>query len=258
MTELAKPVAKRLQRPSWRDSRLLVGVLLVLVAATLGAKAVSGADDRVPVWAAAGDLVAGDQLTAESVRRVDVLLDDDMGAYLAADAAPAPGTYLLRDVRAGELMPRSALGRGSELGVQLVTVRADAVSSTGLARGSRVDVFVTPRTTAATDAKATTTKVLEGAAVAAVQTSGGGFGTSATTSVQLYVPTAKVQQVVEAVDSEAKLTLVPVVGGGPEPGPESGPDAGTGPAPGPGTSPPSTGRADDAGGAGATAPGSGS
>ncbi|MEO6999355.1 MAG: hypothetical protein ABI112_14840, partial [Terracoccus sp.] len=60
MTELAKPVAKRLQRPSWRDSRLLVGVLLVLVAATLGAKAVASTDDRVPMWVASGDLVAGD------------------------------------------------------------------------------------------------------------------------------------------------------------------------------------------------------
>lgn len=60
--------------------------------------------------------------------------------------------------------------------------------------------------------KVATTKVLTAAGVAGVQTSTGGFGASATTSVQLYVPRAKVQAVVEAVDAEAKLTLVPVAG----------------------------------------------
>ena len=224
MTELAQPVAKRLQRPSWRDSRLLVGVLLVLVAATLGAKAVAGADDRVPMWVATGDLVAGDVITTDSVRRADVRLDDDMGAYLSAATAPAAGTYLVRDVHAGELVPRSAIGSADQVGLQRVTVRADAVSATGLSRGSRVDLFVTPKTSLASTEPAKTTKVLSAAGVASVQTTGGGLGANATTSVQLYVPTDRVQTVVEAVDGEAKLTLVPVAGGAPEsaPGPAPG------------------------------------
>ena len=213
MTELAQPVAKRLQRPSWRDSRLLVGVLLVLVAATLGAKAVASTDDRVPMWVATGDLVAGDLVTADSVRRADVRLDGDMGSYLSAATPPAAGTYVVRDVRAGELVPRSAFGAADQVGLQRVTVRADAVSASGLARGSRVDLFVTPKTSLASAEKATTTKVLTAAGVASVQSSSGGLGSNATTSVQLYVPTDRVQTVVEAVDGEAKLTLVPVVGG---------------------------------------------
>ena len=68
MSELPRPAAKRLRRPSWRDSRLLVGVLLVLLAATLGARAVAAADDRVPVWVAAGDLVAGDAVGVDGLR----------------------------------------------------------------------------------------------------------------------------------------------------------------------------------------------
>src|SRR3954454_17644522 len=89
MTELARPSAKRLQRPSWRDSRLVVGLLLVVVAATLGAKAVASADDRVPVWVAAGNLVAGDEVQDASFVRADVQLADGMNAYLGADA-PTP------------------------------------------------------------------------------------------------------------------------------------------------------------------------
>ncbi len=89
MSELARPTAKRLQRPSWRDSRLVVGVLLVLLAATLGARAVASADDRVPVWVAAEDLVTGDPLDATSLARADVQLGDGAVPYLSAEA-PAP------------------------------------------------------------------------------------------------------------------------------------------------------------------------
>lgn len=213
MTELASPSAKRLQRPSWRDSRLVVGVLLVVVAATLGAKAVASADDRVPVWVAAGNLVAGDEVEPTSFERADVRLADGMNAYLPADAPPPSGAFMLRDVRAGELVPLSAVGGADAVDVQRVTVRADAMSTTGLTRGSRVDVFVTPKATSASDgASSPTKKVLESAAVAAVLTSSGGLGSGSMTSVQIYVPSDKVQPLVEAVDGEAKLTLVPSVG----------------------------------------------
>jgi len=214
MTELASPSAKRLQRPSWRDSRLVVGLLLVVVAATLGAKAVASADDRMPVWVAASNLVAGDKVEEASFARADVRLADGMNSYLAADAPPPTGSFMLRDVRAGELVPASAVGGADGVDVQRVTVRADAMSTTGLARGSRVDVFVTPKTSTQSDATTTTRtkKVLESAAVAAVLTSTGGFGSGSMTSVQIYVPSDKVQPLVEAVDADAKLTLVPAVG----------------------------------------------
>ncbi len=48
--------------------------------------------------------------------------------------------------------------------------------------------------------------------MAAVLTSTGGFGSGSMTSVQIYVPSDKVQPLVEAVDADAKLTLVPAVG----------------------------------------------
>jgi hypothetical protein len=213
MTEMARPTAKRLQRPSWRDSRLVVGVLLVILAATLGAKAVASADDRVPVWVAATNLVAGDEIEQASFVRADVRLADGMNAYLVADAPAPTGSFMLRDVRAGELVPVSAVGGADAVDVQRVTVRADAMATSGLTRGSRVDVFVTPKpATTGDQVKATTTKVLESAAVASVLTSSGSFGSGALTSVQVYVPADKVQALVEAVDGEAKLTLVPAVG----------------------------------------------
>ena len=214
MSELARPAAKRLERPTWRDSRLLVGLLLVVVAATLGARAIASADDRVPVWVAGSDLVAGEKVEASSLVRADVQLAEGMSSYLGADVPPPVGSYLVRDVRAGELLPLSAIGHADQVDVQRVTVRADAASATGLTRGSRVDVFVTPRAATSTSdaSEPRTARLVDGAAVMAVLASQGGFGADATTSVQILVPTDKVRPLVEAVDGDARLTLVPVAG----------------------------------------------
>lgn len=213
MTELSTPVAKRLQRPSWRDSRLVVGVLLVLLAATLGAKLVASADDRVPVFVANGDLVAGDEITAASFKRVDVRLGDGAAQYASALGAVPGGSFLLRDVRSGELVPASAIGSADAVGVQRLTIRADAVSAATLVRGTRVDVYVSDTPTGSpSDAKPKAIKALESVAIADVRAGEGGFGSAATTSVQLYVPSDRVGALVEAVDAGAKLTLVPVPG----------------------------------------------
>src|SRR6185312_17452878 len=81
MPELPRPTAARLQRPSWRDARLVVGVVLVLLAMTGGAVVVAAADDTTPVYAAAGGLVPGQAVRQSDVRRVDVRLGSDGAAY---------------------------------------------------------------------------------------------------------------------------------------------------------------------------------
>lgn len=213
MTELPTPNAKRLQRPSWRDSRLVVGVLLVLVAASLGAKLVGSADDRVPVYVAGADLAAGDEVTSSTFRRVDVQLGDGAAAYLSALGEPPEGAFLLRDIRAGELVPASALGSAGEVGVQRLTVPVDAVSAAGLVRGTRVDVYVSDTPSGApSDAKPKAVRALESVAVVEVLSARSGLGSSSASSVQLYVPSTDVRTLVEAIDAEAKVTLVPVPG----------------------------------------------
>ena len=213
MAELARPSARRLQRPSWRERRLVVGVLLVILAATLGAKAVASADARRPVWVAATDLVAGEQVGPDSFVRADVQLADRMSSYLGADSRVPAGSVMVRDVRSGELVPTSAVGAADAIDVRRVTVRADATSTTGLAKGSRVDVFVTTGgATGSVTSHGSTSRLIESAAVAAVLTGSSGFGVDATTAVQIYVPAEQVSRVVEAVDSDAKLTLVPTAG----------------------------------------------
>ena len=60
---LPGPTPRRVRPPRWLDLRLVLGVLLVLGSVLLGARVVGAADATVPVWAAAGDLAAGTELT---------------------------------------------------------------------------------------------------------------------------------------------------------------------------------------------------
>ena len=63
VTQLPEPSAKRLQRLSWRDAQLLVGVVLVLLGAAVGARIIASADDTVPMYAASTVIRPGDRLT---------------------------------------------------------------------------------------------------------------------------------------------------------------------------------------------------
>lgn len=217
MADVVVPVAKRLQRPSWRDTRLLVGVFLVLLATVLGAKAVASFDDRVPMYQATQAIKPGDRLGAGNLKRVEVLLGDVGAAYRSASAPLPDDAYAVRTVAAGELLPGVAVGKAEDLTVQPLTVRVDAVQVDGLSGGSLVDVYVNAASdragSSATAAPAGPKLLLEAVTVAGVSKDASRFGSSSSTSaVQVLVPRAKVSDLIAAIDAEAKITLVPVPG----------------------------------------------
>lgn len=214
MVELPRPVAKRLQRPSWRDSRLLIGVVLVLLATTLGAKVIASADDDVPMFAAARALKPGDALSGDNLVRVDVRLGDRAGRYLAARAGVPAGRFALRTVAEGELVPLTAVGAQTDVDVQTVTVKVDATAVASLAVGSVVDVWVSPRDPASTQARyLAAVRTISAVSVAGVPPTGGGFGGSGgDAAVQLLVPADRVATVISASDQLSRFTLVPVPG----------------------------------------------
>jgi len=213
MAELPRPSAARLHKPSWRDTRLVVGVVLVLLSMTVGAKAFAAADDTVPMYAAAASLVPGQPVTQRDVRRVDVQLDRHW--YVAADHDIAPDTFALRDVRPGELLPKSALGTRSANDLKPVSVLVDAGAAAQLTAGSIVDVWVNAKDPSSSAEKyGKPDKTLVAATVARTpEASAGGLGAaSGQTAVQVMVPEAGVQELIAAIDQGAKITLVPVPG----------------------------------------------
>lgn len=214
MSDLPIRRANRLRAPSWRDARLVAGILLVLVAAVVGAVVVSRADDRVPVYAASVALVPGQRLDAGSVRRVEVQLGDDLPAYLDADESLPADSYVVREVRPGELVPRSALGSAADVAVQPVTIDVDATSASTLVRGSVVDVWITAPRAGSTTEFDKPVKALSGVSVASEPKEAAGFGASGsdTVAVSVMAPQDRVGEVVAHLGDGSRITVVPAPG----------------------------------------------
>ncbi|MGY1693465.1 SAF domain-containing protein [Geodermatophilus sp. SYSU D00814] len=201
------PVPRRVRPPRWLDLRLVLGVLLVLGSVLLGARVVSAADATVPVWSVAGDLAAGTSLEAADLVAVDVRLGDSAGAYLSTGTDPA-GRTLARAVRAGELLPRSALEEPADL-VQVALPVQAGYAPPGLARGQVVDVYgvTDPAGTATGEGVAL---VVAAAPVQAVSGRAEGVLSTATTTVQVVigVPAAQAADVLGSIGGRPLVVVV--------------------------------------------------
>ncbi|MFC6707829.1 hypothetical protein [Flexivirga alba] len=212
--ELPKPAAHRLQRPSWRDSRLVAGVLLVLVATIGGAVAMRHYDNSVEVLQASHSLVPGQKVGSSDVHVVKVRIDKAGGTYLSAND-PLPKGEVLREVRAGELVPRSAVGTSTEVTVKAVALPVETSQSANLVKGSVVDVWVSKKdqSKVGQESYAAPFRIIGRAVVARVPSTGGGFSVASDSgAVHVLVPDDKVAQVLEAVNQGAKVDLVPAAG----------------------------------------------
>ncbi|WP_134772692.1 hypothetical protein [Ornithinimicrobium flavum] len=93
--------ARRLQRPGWRDLRLVVGLLLILLSVAGGARLVTGLDDTTPVYAAARDLLPGQPVSAQDVVAVDVRLGEGCrGTWTGRPGSRTAPTCCVRSRRA--------------------------------------------------------------------------------------------------------------------------------------------------------------
>ncbi len=110
------PSARRLARPRWRDPRLLVGTLLVLVSVVVGARVVASADHTSPFVVLKTSKSQDAVLTAADVEVRNLRLDAaTAGRYYAGSALPSlVGMTLVRPVSAGELLAKDALAERTE------------------------------------------------------------------------------------------------------------------------------------------------
>jgi len=193
------PPARRLRRSSWLDLGLVTGVLLVVVSVVLGARVVAGADQSVQVWAVTHDVSAGTTLAPGDVRPARVRLFDSAQAYLRADQSPA-GRTVTRHLRAGELLPRSAVVATPPGAI--VNIPVQLGNAPELARGELVDIWATAKGCAPV-------QVLARVPVQDVRDSGGVLAVgSASTQVIVRVSPADARRAVVALSDESTIRLV--------------------------------------------------
>ena len=221
MTTLPTPSARRLTKPSWKDARLIIGVLLVLLSVVIGALAFRAADDRIGVWAASTTLTPGEPIEEGDLQRVDVQLGDASSGYIPSSQQIPVGAVVDRALGPGELLPRAAVVNAADLDVQRVPVRVDPVSLSNLTKGSTVTVLAPAAPERDEDGRRTDEDtpyevVAEGVPVHSLPKSSGGVISSGSTAAAiLVIPKDQVPQILSLDDSKRPIKLV-VEAGSPE------------------------------------------
>lgn len=207
---------QRLRRPSWRDPRLGVGVLLVAGSVALGSWAVAQADQTVDVYVAVGALTPGDRLDDAQLRAQAVRPDGLEDAYLRADTTVLDDAVVTRVVGAGELVPAAAVGRAADIEVRPVVISVTGTPPSGVDKGAAVDLWLTSPVPPGSqgDAERAAPTLLAGALVVAEVLEGDSLFSGAGSAVQVLVPQGDLPAVLDALSGEGEIVVVPVPGGG--------------------------------------------
>ncbi|WP_026550304.1 hypothetical protein [Arthrobacter sp. Br18] len=205
--------AERLKKPSWRDPRLLVGLLLVL-ASTAGIVALIGSVDRTTeVLAAKSDIAVGSPLVPDDFDVVPVRLGDLEEWYvLAADGLPER-PIATRLIKKGELVPTGTVGTADELDRKPVGLSVADPLPTGTAAGARVDVWVSLRGQGTAFDKPVL--LLEAAEVSEITVNESALGANSSTLVHVLVDDRAMPDLLNALSNEAAIAVVLNPGGDP-------------------------------------------
>ena len=199
--------ARRLHRARVGDLRLWAGLALLVVSMVVGATMLSAGDDTVTVWRASRDLSAGSAPTGlEPVALGRAVAGD---RYVGSDVQVVG--VLRWPVQAGELLPRTALTQPTAAATRQVTVPVDPMHApAGLQAGDVVDMWSTPRDSAAAEAQVAAPSLVL-AAVRVTALAGADVGISGELGVVLEVPADEVPAVVAASRSGVTdLVAVPL------------------------------------------------
>ncbi len=206
------PAAERLRRPSWRDPRLLVGLLIVALSVS-GVIALLAAQNRTAqVYAADRLLTVGDQLSVEDLRVVDVQIDEVKDSYLSASEQLPSESQIITIVQEGELVPRRAVGPQDPQGRQAVTVEVDHTLARGVEPARMVDVWAADAGAVGQQQEVEVQRIAAGAQVAALTEASNTFGAQAVVTVELLVDPEELPALLAARSSAAALSVVPAGG----------------------------------------------
>ncbi|MHA7306276.1 hypothetical protein ACX80E_13695 [Arthrobacter sp. TMN-49] len=206
MALAAQGQASRLTKPSWKDPRLLIGILLVLASVAGVVALVGNAGKTVPMYAAKDALVVGQKITTESFNIVHVQLGDVGGKYLDPGVVLGENSVAVRMVAKGELVARSSIGQTDALDRKPAPVTISEPLPKEVVVGSYVDVWV-----ALPDERngyQAPVLMLPGAEVAALNVASGSLGSGKNMQLMVLVSDAQMPKFLGAVANKAKVSVV--------------------------------------------------
>lgn len=196
----------RLRKPSWKDPRLLVGILLVLASVVGVTSLVGAADQTADAYTARESIAVGESVSADKLNRVKVRLGDVEQHYLTPAAGLAGGLVAVQRIGKDQLVPRESLGQTDALDRKPVAVTIEESLPAQVVAGSRVDVWV-----ALPDDRngfSQPTLLLPGAEIAQVTAGSTALGSARSTVVMVLVTDAQMPALLGAQANKAKISVV--------------------------------------------------
>ncbi|MBE4719475.1 hypothetical protein [Pseudarthrobacter sp. AB1] len=212
MSHDAATTGARLKPPSWKDPRLLVGVLLVLASVVGMISLVGSADQTTEVYAARDSIAVGEKLTADNVVRAKVRLGETEQHYVTVEAGLPDGLVAVQRIGKNQLVPKESLATVDALDRKPVAVTVDEALPPQAVAGTRVDVWV-----ALPDARNGFSEpklLLPRAEIAQVTAGSTALGSSRNTVLMLLVADSHMPALLGAQANQAKISVVWNPGGG--------------------------------------------
>lgn len=204
--------AVRFRKPSWRDPRLLVGLLLVLLSVLGVILLVAAANRNEPYYTAATDLAVGQRVTAEDLTTVDAHLQETSSQYIPGVQPLHEDAVVTQRVPRGQLVPAASIGTADHLDRTSVGIALQTPLPSQADPGAHVDVWVAkpkPSGRGYVEPK----KLVTAAEIARVDTTDTALGGSGGVTVHVLVTPSQVAPLVDALGNDAKVTLVPNTAG---------------------------------------------
>lgn len=200
----------RARRAFAGDLRFLVGVALVALSITGVWLLVSSADRATPVLQASRTITAGEVLTSDDVRVVEVGLGPLSGRYLAPQDL-ASGQIAARTITEGELVPGSALGDARSGRTTTLVVESATGIPENVAAGTTIEIWHAPP--AADEGSFDAPRVLVADAVVRSVIEAEGMLADSGSELEVVIDRGDVAAVLAAVTSGSALSVVPTGAG---------------------------------------------
>ncbi|XAS66198.1 hypothetical protein V3C33_11860 [Micrococcaceae bacterium Sec5.7] len=212
MSVTAAVTGARLKKPSWKDPRLLVGILLVLASVVGVISLVTSADQTTEVYAAREAIAVGEKLTPDNLNRVKVRLGDVQTHYITVEAGIPEGMVAVQRIGKELLVPRASLGQVDALDRKPVSVTIEEALPDQAVAGTLVDVWVALPDTR--NGFSEPRLLLPGAEISQVTSGSTALGSSKSTVLLVLVADTQMPALLGAQANRAKISVVWNPGGG--------------------------------------------
>lgn len=201
-----EPTAARLRKPSWRDPRLLLGILLVMGSVAGVVALVDSADRTTQVYAVQYDIAPGSPVRAEDLVAVPVRLGGAEKHYLTVASGVPEDTVAGSVLREGELVARSALAEPDSLDRKPVGLRVEDPLPASTETGSRVDIWASmPNAQNGFDEPE---RLIEAAEISELTVTESALGANRSTELLVLVEDSDLPLLLSALSNQAKVTVV--------------------------------------------------